>query len=246
MATFLRKTFTKATVLLPVVTETDSLRKTFDILQRDCDSDIEEYLLVVCDKTQEESLAVCKELEKKSGRKARVFHQKRPFLGGAMRDAFKIATGSHLVMMASDLETDPNLVKDFIRHAKSKPNAVFTATRWARKDAFVGYNPIKKILNYAFQKLFSILYRTNLTDMTYGFRIFPVGLLRAIEWEELRHPFLFETVLKPLKIGVEIMELPTTWSVRSEGKSQNTFWRNFEYFRIGLKVWWYGEERILK
>ncbi len=241
-----QKTFTKATILLPVVTETDSLRKTYDILKKECDSDIEEYLLVVCDKTQKESLAICRKLVKASGQKAKIFRQKRPFLGGAMRDAIEVAVGSHVVMMASDLETDPHLVKEFIRHAKAKPHAIFTATRWRERNAFVGYDPVKKILNYAFQNLFAFLYRTNLTDMTYGFRIFPVQLLQAIEWEELRHPFLFETVLKPLKVGAEIVEIPTTWTARNEGESQNTFWRNFEYFRIGLRVWRYGKKRILK
>ena len=246
MITFSQPSFDQATILLPVVTETDSLRKTYEILKNDCDKDIGEYLLVVCGKTIEESLAICRELEAESQGKAKLFFQKRPFLGGAMRDAFEIAEGSHVIMMASDLETDPKLVKDFIQHVKSHPNTIITATRWTQKNAFVGYSPFKKILNFIFQKIFSLLYRTQLTDMTFGFRIFPVSLLRAINWEELRHPFLFETLLKPLKIGVEILELPTTWTAREEGESQNTFWRNSEYFRIGLRVWRYRKEQILK
>jgi glycosyltransferase involved in cell wall biosynthesis len=238
--------FSQASIILPVVTETDSLRKTVRILKNDCDNDIKEYLLVVCEKTIDESLAVCKDLEREDPQKTKIFFQKRPFLGGAMRDAFEVATGSHLVMMASDLETDPALVKEFIRSSKQKPGAIITATRWTQKDTFVGYSPLKKVLNFVFQKIFSVLYRTTLSDMTFGYRIFPVNLLQAIEWEELRHPFLFETVLKPLKLGIEILELPTIWTAREEGESQNTFWRNFEYFRIGLKVWRYRNDQILK
>lgn len=246
MKLFEQTSFEHATVLLPVVTESDSLIKTYDILQNECDIDIAEYLLVVCDKTKEESLSICKRIETKSNGKAKLFFQSRPFLGGAMRDGFEFARGSHVVMMASDLETDPHLVKEFIQQAKLYPDAIITATRWTQKDAFTGYNPIKKILNYVFQKLFSVLYKTQLTDMTFGFRIFPVNLLRAINWEELRHPFLFETILKPLKLGVTVFELPTTWKARDEGDSQNTFWRNFEYFKIGFRVWKYRKEQILK
>jgi hypothetical protein len=72
--------------------------------------------------------------------------------------------------------------------------------------------------------------------MTYAYRIFPTKLLQAIEWTELRHPLLFETVIKPLRLGVKVMEIPGTWRARTEGESQNTFARNFEYFRIGLRV----------
>ena len=44
--------------------------------------------------------------------------QVRPFLGGAMRDAFEWARGTHVLMMASDLETDPHCVKDMIAKAR--------------------------------------------------------------------------------------------------------------------------------
>jgi hypothetical protein len=82
--------------------------------------------------------------------------------------------------------------------------------------------------------------------MTYGFRIFPAALVHSIQWEELRHPFLFETILKPLRLGVRVKEIPGVWAVRKEGESQNTFFRNFEYFPIGLKVRFTDKEKLLK
>jgi hypothetical protein len=82
--------------------------------------------------------------------------------------------------------------------------------------------------------------------MTYAYRIFPTKLLQAIKWEELRHPLLFETVVKPLRFGVKVIEIPGIWRARTEGESQNTFARNFEYFRIGLRVRFASAQHLLR
>jgi hypothetical protein len=70
--------------------------------------------------------------------------------------------------------------------------------------------------------------------------------VRSIRWEELKHPFLFETIVKPLRLGVEVVEVPSTWRVRTEGVSHNTFLTNFFYFRIGLRTLFMPRRKILK
>jgi len=108
------------------------------------------------------------------------------------------------------------------------------ATR--RGGRFEGYSKVKLAANWVFQRAFAVLFGTVLTDMTYGYRLFPTKVVQSIKWEELRHPFLFETVVKPLRLGVEVVEIPSVWKARTEGRSSNTFMRNFEYFRTGVKV----------
>ena len=82
--------------------------------------------------------------------------------------------------------------------------------------------------------------------MTYAFRIMPTNLVKKIIWEEMRHPFLLETLIKPLRLGVKIKEIPANWTSRTEGESQNTFLRNFEYLRIALKTRFYSRDKIIK
>jgi hypothetical protein len=66
--------------------------------------------------------------------------------------------------------------------------------------------------------------------------LFPTRLIQAIRWTELRHPFLFETIVKPLRLGVPVVEIPTSWRARREGESQNTLKHNLLYFRTGLQT----------
>jgi len=232
-------------VILPVMNETSLLEKTVEIISADCRGDIREYIIVVSKRTSPESMAVVRKIEAEFRGRVKVFEQSLPFLGGAIRDAFGRASGSHVIMMASDMETPPQRVTDFIREARAHPDMIITGSRWIRGGGFEGYSPLKYALNFIFQRIFQLLYRTRLTDMTYGYRIFPTALVKSIRWEELRHPFLFETLVKPLRLGVKVREIPTEWKARVEGGSQNTFWRNFEYFRIGLRTLFYPKERIL-
>ena len=143
-----------------------------------------------------------------------------------MQDAFAIAQGTHVLMMASDLETDPHTVKLLIEKAKQGYD-IATATRWSRSGSFKGYQPVKYILNWAFQRLFRMLYGTSLSDLTFGFRIFKREWVKKIAWEELRHPFLLETIIKPLRLGAKTVEVPTVWRSRQEGVSHNPFWAKF-------------------
>jgi glycosyltransferase involved in cell wall biosynthesis len=223
-------------VILPVVDETESLRETVRLLLADNSADIAELLLIVCKLTTPESLKVCEEISELKPGLARIYWQKRPYLGGAVRDAFEWAGGTHILLMASDLETDPTTVKFLIAAAKDNYD-IATASRWnGHRAAFQGYDPLKYCLNWIFQLFIKLLYQTSLSDATYGFRIFKAPLVKGIVWEELRHPFLLETILKPLRLGATVVEVPTTWRARSEGASHNTFLQNFVYFRTAIKV----------
>lgn len=225
------------TIILPVINETTALRESVETILQDVKRElIRELLIVVCKKTTPESMATIGELQKELPTLVVVLHQTRPFLGGALRDAFDAARGSHVLIMGSDLETNPKEVHLLIAEEQKNPSGIVTSSRWIKGGSFTGYSQIKLICNWIFQKFFSLLYLTNLTDMTFGFRILPTKLVHAIKWEEVRHPFNLECAIKPLRLGVPFVEIPATWIPRPEGESQNPFFRNFEYFRIGFRV----------
>ena len=229
--------FKSLTILLPVMNETVSLKQTVHTIQQEVRPEfLEEFLIIVSKTTRPEARSAVAELQQEFSKLVVVLLQQLPFLGGALRDGFAAARGSHVLIMASDLETDPHLVPLFINEARKNPSAVITASRWLRPGSFQGYSRFKLICNRMFQRSFSWLFGTRLTDLTYGFRLLPKTLLQEVRWEELRHPLLFETLIKPLRLGVPIVEIPAIWRARAEGSSQNSFVRNFAYFWTGLKV----------
>jgi glycosyltransferase involved in cell wall biosynthesis len=231
-------------VILPVIDETASLRQTVAVLLQENREHLGEILIIVCGKTAPDSLRVSYALGGEYPNLIHVHFQKRPFLGGAMRDAFELATGSHVLMMASDLETDPGTVKDLIAAAQNGYDIV-TATRWHHGGGFEGYSRTKYVLNLLFQKTFGWLYGTQLSDLTYGFRIFKTEWVKRISWEEQRHAFLLETILKPLRLGAKVAEVPSVWRNRLEGASHNQLRNHLAYFRIGIRTLLRNRQELL-
>jgi hypothetical protein len=238
--------FSGVTIILPVVTETDSLDETAQILQTTSDDDIAEVLVVVCERTTPESLERCKALERQFGDRLKIHYQSLPFLGGAIREAFDLATASHVAMMASDLETDPLIMPKFIEIAKKNPAAIVTASRWAAGGGFSGYGRVRVTANWVFQQLTALLYGTHLTDATFGYRLFPTALVQSIVWEGLRHEFLLETILKPLRLDVAVVEVPTLWTPRREGVSQNSLVIQAGYIKTLMVNRFKSRSRILR
>src|SRR5690242_17188869 len=76
-------------VILPIIDETTSLRKTVEILLAENHADIEKILIVTCRKSTPAALDVSRELVEEYPALIEVRNQSRPFLGGAMRDAFE-------------------------------------------------------------------------------------------------------------------------------------------------------------
>jgi glycosyltransferase involved in cell wall biosynthesis len=228
---------TGVTVILPVINETTALTTTIDTILADCDRMIDQFLIVTSDRTTRESLETAADLHRRHEGRLAIERQRRPFLGGALRDALDKVATSHVIVMSSDLETDPGAVRAMIAVARAHPAKIVAASRWrGGAGAPPGYGRLKAVCNRVFQMLFSSLYRARLTDLSHGFRIYPTAVMRAVVWEELRHPFLFETLVKPLRLGVPVVEVPAAWHGRVGGTSQNRLLNYLAYFRVGIAV----------
>lgn len=242
--------FQSATILMAAINETFSLIQTVEIILKTCQKeDIGEFIIVVCERsTQEciESAKKAKTIAESAGHPLTILWQERPFAGGAYQDGIDAAVCSHIVMMSSDLETDPHSVSGLIEMAKRYPDDMITASRWLEKAAFKGYNPVKLVLNKVFQGMFSLLYGSSTTDITYGFRIVPTALYQSIHWEEYKHPFFLESAVKPLRLGISVHEIPTKWVARQEGESQNSFFATFKYLRPAIRTRFMRRDEILK
>jgi glycosyltransferase involved in cell wall biosynthesis len=228
--------FESTSVVLPVINEVISLYQTIDTIFEYAGESVREVIIIVCHKTTAESLSACNELGERYAGQIRVIRQKLPFLGGALQEGLLAARGSHVIVMFSDGESDPRSIGDLISEARRNPEAIISASRWLKGNSFEGYPAVKTLLNYLFQKVFSLLYWENITDFTFGYRIYPVSLIQAIAWEETGHSFVFESILKPLRLNVNVLEIPTLWKARSEGESQLKPYMYLRYLWIGLKV----------
>ncbi len=223
-------------IVVPVINETFSLEQTVDIVVGENRVDLAEILIVIAERTTEASRETIAGLVKKYPDLVVVHTQRKPYIGGALQEAFALARGRWTVLMASDLETDPHLVKTLIAEARRGGAEIVTASRWISGGSFEGYHPLKLAFNWTFQRLMGLVFLTSLSDMTYGFRIFRTDVLRDVRWEEAKHGFLLETLVKPMRLGARVREIPVHWTPRPEGASQMTLPTYWGYIRIALKT----------
>lgn len=241
--------YQNTTILLPAMDETYSLSETVGVIVQTCDlADIAEIILILCDRTTQECRKTAEHLVSQYADKMRIYihEQRRPFVGGAIQDGIDLAVGSHLVIMSSDLETDPRLIAKFIELAKQEPDKIITASRWIKGGGFHNYNKVKLVCNAVFEKTIAVFFGVKLSDLTFGYRCFPTRLMQDIIWEEEKHPFFLETALKPIRLGIGFVEVPARWEARTEGKSQNPFFANFKYFKTAWRIKFMAQTDILR
>ena len=99
-------------IIIPFIDELNSLKKTLKIITSR-NKDKKEFLIIISKrKTSYNLINKLKNLKKKYNLK--IYYQKRPFVGGAVKTGIKFSKNSHIVIMASDLETNPYDLKKMI------------------------------------------------------------------------------------------------------------------------------------
>lgn len=231
--------FNSLSIILPTLTETDSFVAAITmILEMNNHCDIEEFIAVVCDKTRKESLDSIKTGQKiaaAAGIPLKILWQKQPYFGGAIRDGFMSAKGSHVCMVTPDLDTAPEKLPEMIALAKKYPGDIISGSRWLKGGGFVRYNRIKMIWNWCSQLFLKILYMAPLTDFTWGNHLAPTSLYQSINFQELKHPVNVEKVVIPLRLGIKFHEVPAICRMPENDQSVNSFWANFEYLRPAIR-----------
>jgi hypothetical protein len=134
-----------------------------------------------------------------------------------------------------------------IQYSKKNPQHIIQASRWnGYNNNFNNYGLIKMILNFFFQKIFSLIYNVNCNDLTFGFRLMPSFYLKKEKWEMFDHSFLLESVLKPIMNGAKIIAIDSKWKKRIEGKSYNQFSNYFRYLYIGVWIYLKNKKKKMK
>ena len=190
-------------IILPFLNEINSLKKTIVILEK-----IEfpkEYIIIYSNElTHKKNKLELKKL-KKSFKNFRCFSQLKPFVGGAIDIGIKKSKLEFIAIMASDLETNPNELIKMIKISLKNSNSIISADRWLSQKGFSNYGVIKYFANFFFQKLIKLFFKYEILDFTFAYRIYPRKILKNLPITELRHGFALELLLKPMRMGYDII-----------------------------------------
>ena len=225
-------------VVTPVFSEDDSLCPLVDSLHKILGDNLSEIIIVYHPNSTDSCLKTL-EILKKEYSKVTTMPQdlSEPGNGSAFRQGFAKIQGSHVLMIDSDGEMDVNTIPTMIKKMKQTRCDVVVSSRFMNGGEVKGYSFKKLILNRIFQYLFRVLYQTNLTDLTYGFKLIKTEVLKSIQWKAKFQDIGAETTLKPLKKGYIIQQVPTTWISRKAGGGNSlSIMGNLRYPLIALRI----------
>src|SRR3954449_5621075 len=98
----------------------------------------------------------------------RVVLEREPGKGAALRAGFAAATGEYIVMIDADGSMDPAEIERFVDALQDGCDFV-KGSRFAPGGGTTDMSTIRRLGNGALRGAVNVLYRTNFTDLCYGF-----------------------------------------------------------------------------
>ena len=211
--------FKSVTVFVLTANETVLLRQTISkIKNSDYFCDIHKIVVVAknssCDGFFEAERLVAED----STGKISIYLQKAPTIEQCIKELPKLVESSHFIIMAADMETDPDNISDFIKMAKLHPEAIICAAKWLKDSVVEGYGKIHELGSRVMNTFVSILFNVKAKDLFFIYQIYPLSVYRRLNYGE-SSTFVYEHSTKAIRNGVEYIEIPTVYKKRTEGKS---------------------------
>lgn len=160
-----------------------------------------------------------------------VVREPRPGKGVALRRAFQIATGDVIVMLDADCSMDPAEIDRFV-------DAVVDGAHLAKGSrnlpggGSVDISRLRRLGNNGLVQTMNLLYRTSFTELCYGYMAFRRSAILGLSLESTGFEIETEIVVRAVRAGLRIGEVPSFESERRYGTSHlNTFrdgWRVFK------------------
>ena len=148
-------------------------------------------------------------------------------LGSAYRDGFKWGLNNnyeYFVEMDADFSHQVEDLKVLLTY-KTKKNVVI-GSRYINQGKVVGWSRRRRLLSKYANKFAGIATRTEISDMTSGFRIYSRHSLEELGYSKTKnngYAFQIEMTVCAIKKKIEVTEVPITFIEREVGKSKMNF-----------------------
>jgi len=221
-------------VVIPAYSERNSLIENVKTALKN--EEVLEVIILVAGAADPETLKIAGKLAAGDPKISCHIQKNNPGLGYALREAFALARGSYVQILYADCESDPAAIPQFIQQARRTGADMVIGSRWVPGGQVYNYPPVRYFFNRAYQQFFRILFRTHVHDLTFGYNLIRTSVLQRIRWQAQKHEITTEMVLKALKLGYHLEEIPVIWKRRNEGKSALVLVRYLYYPLIAVAI----------
>jgi glycosyltransferase involved in cell wall biosynthesis len=155
----------------------------------------------------------------------RVVLETEPGKGAALRAGFAAARGDYIVMIDADGSMDPAEIQRFVDALESGCDLV-KGSRFAAGGGTADMSTIRRLGNGALRGAVNMLYRTNFTDLCYGFIGFRRERLSALRLDSQGFEIETEMIARAVIASLRIGEVASFEAERRHGESNLRAWRD--------------------
>jgi glycosyltransferase involved in cell wall biosynthesis len=206
-------------VVMPAYNAEKTLKKTFS----DIPLDIVDHIILVDDKSNDQTVIVAREL----GIKHVIEHEENKGYGGNQKSCYLKALdlkADIVVMLHPDYQYDPKLIHSMCYLIANGVYEVVLGSRILGRGALKGGMPIYKYIANRFLTLFqNLMIRQKLSEYHTGYRAFSANILRKINFEVNSDDFVFDNQMlaQIFYAGFEIAEITCPTKYFEEASSIN-------------------------
>jgi glycosyltransferase involved in cell wall biosynthesis len=211
----------KVSIIIPVFNEEKTIEEIIKKIEK-VPLSIKKEIIIVNDGSFDNTKKILEQLKEKFDF-ILISHQKNQGKGAAIRTGLSLATGDFILIQDADLEYSPGdypvLLEPLL---KNETEVVYGSRNILENPRFsIFYFWGGQFLTTIFNRLF----KTKLTDINTGYKVFRKDVFKHIKLREDDFAFCEEITCKVIKSGYKIKEVPIHYSPRN--------------FREGKKIrWW--------
>lgn len=222
----------KLSILIPAYNEEENILEVINRVQKAKLEGVTKEIIIIDDFSTDKTRRVLMDI--KDGSLKIFFHPKNLGKGAAIRTGLKHATGDIILIQDADLEYNPKeypiLLKPIL---ENKTKVVYGSRLEAIRENIANMYKLHYFGNIFLTIITNFLYRTKITDMETGYKVFKKEVLDGIELKARRFDFEPEITAKILKKGYKIVEVPISFVARKFEDGKKITWRD------GIKALFY-------
>jgi glycosyltransferase involved in cell wall biosynthesis len=218
-------------VIIPTYNEENSISEIVKKVLRLNFNGLEKEVIIVDDGSSDRTPDILKEFSNSKGLKI-VTHTKNIGKGAAIKTGMKNSTGAVIALQDSDLEYDPAYLPELVQEVMMGADVVYGSRFLGKVE---NMNPLFYLGNKFLSLATRILYKTTITDMETGYKIFKKEVVADMELVSNGFEIEPELTAKILKRGYKIKEIPINYRARRKLEKKITIKDGFKSFLALIK-----------
>lgn len=210
----------RLSVVIPVFNELSSLE---ELLKKVDEVKIEKEVIIVDDCSTDGTRALLQRLG--AVNRVIILHDRNQGKGAALRSGFSRVTGDYVLIQDADLEYKPSEYRQLLLEAEKNGADVVYGSRFMRNRPKMAYQ--NWLGNMLLTALTNLLFGSHLTDMETCYKLIRRSVIKDLTIESDRFNVEPELTAKLLSKGINIFEIPISYSARSRSQGKKISWIDF-------------------